>query len=79
MYLHHLWASLDATFVNTVGLGLDVAGVVLIFFFGIPNSYADSFTWGGNPAKKRIHRVLSGIGCALVVLGFGLQIASNYL
>ena len=79
MCCHHLWSAVNGTLVNTVGLGLDLVGFVLIFLFGVPNTYADHFVWGSDSAKERRHRILSGFGCVLVALGFVLQIVSNYL
>lgn len=71
---------------SSLGLLLDIAGVVLLFFFGLPADVhqggGTAVLWGGGPenAKRyRRARALSRLGLALLVAGFGLQIAGNYL
>lgn len=72
--------------INSCGLALDILGVVLLFFFGLPADVhaggGTAILWGGGPenAKRyRRARALSRLGLLLLVAGFGLQIAGNYL
>ena len=66
----------------TVGLGLDVAGAILIFVFGLPPAVNRGGTGallleGHNPAeakKARWYDRLSGGGILLLIIGFLLQI-----
>ena len=73
---------IDRDVLNSIGLALDIAGVVLLFFYGIPSSAAldGVMTWGRGSGKdyKRA-RILSSLGLLLLVVGFALQIASNHL
>lgn len=66
---------------NSLGLSLDILGVVLLFFFGLPSEAGleGVVTWRHGLSKdyKRA-RVLSRLGLVLLVSGFGLQIASNH-
>lgn len=73
--------------VNSFGLVLDIVGVVLIWLYGIPEPIsrrgAQYLTTGlrdENEKKKaeRFH-TLSKVGIGLIVVGFVLQLASNFL
>ena len=71
---------------SSLGLLLDIAGVVLLFFFGLPaDVHAGGGTviqWGGDPEGARRYRrarALSRLGLLLLVAGFVLQIAGNHL
>lgn len=74
--------------INSLGLALDIAGVVLLYRFGLP---ADVHEGGGmqvlwpagedqarNARRYRRTRTLSRFGLALLVAGFGLQIVGNH-
>ena len=72
--------------INSCGLALDILGVVLLFFFGLPADVREGggtvLLWGEDPEGARRYRrarALSRLGLALLVAGFGLQIAGNYL
>ncbi len=73
--------------VSTVGLILDIAGVVLIYRFGLPiraNASGGTFiAWGGKDAEGereyRLARILSPLGLLLLIIGFALQAISNWL
>lgn len=72
--------------ISSLGLSLDIAGVVLLFFFGLPADVRKDgglvLMWGGDPEDARRYRrarVLSCLGLALLVVGFGLQIAGNHV
>ena len=82
-------AIFTADTVNSVGLLLDIAGVVLLFLFGLPSKVQETpgaiLMWGARGSeeeeerKKYEHyRRLSHMGLGLLVLGFLLQIISNY-
>lgn len=72
---------------NTLGLGLDIAGVLLLFFFGLP----PKVNRGGvgylvledatpsEKSKAKRNELISWLALFFLVVGFGLQIASNYL
>ena len=73
--------------INSLGLSLDIAGVVLLFFFGLPPdihggggmviSWLAGENQASNAKRYRRARALSRLGLVLVA-GFGLQIASNH-
>ena len=82
----------DDGLVNTIGLLLDVIGVILVFRFGlapdVPREASGGFLVLNGPteaqkeearAKWRRYRYLSYLGLLLLVLGFILQIVSNYV
>lgn len=62
------------------GLGLDILGVIALYFYGLPSRYPENVThtWGTNqradPKKQRRFRCLSYSGLLSLVLGFALQI-----
>lgn len=71
---------------SRLGLSLDIAGVILLFFFGLPADVRKDgglvLMWGGDPEEARRYRqarVLSCLGLALLVVGLGLQIAGNHV
>lgn len=75
------------TGLNSLGLVLDIAGVVLLFLFGLPPRVGR----GGEShlllegvdehelKRERRYNRLSLVGIVLVTLGFGLQLASNFV
>ena len=72
--------------VNTLGLGLDIAGVILLFRFGLPpdvrRNGANYFTWGADEAeagKAKQYDKTSWSALGLIVLGFLLQIVSTWM
>ncbi len=72
--------------VNSIGLLLDIVGVVLLFRFGLPpgvtRTGAGYLTWGvdeGEVRKSKLYDRMSWVALALLILGFGLQIASNWM
>ena len=78
--------------INSVGLLLDIAGVVLLFFFGLPSriKHPDDLQlmgWGTHVqglhgasvrAKWDWHQRMSRLGLLFLIVGFALQIASNH-
>lgn len=75
--------------ITTVGLLLDIAGVILLFFFGFPQPDLNRgvvVTIKGQPElsdekaiKKRRHQTFSVLGLVLLVLGFVLQIVGTWV
>lgn len=81
-----------ATIVNSLGLASDIAGVVILFYFGppvlnitrdgykiLPFDPSDSAETLKNKAIVDRHGRLSKCGLALLLLGFVLQLTSNFL
>ena len=82
----------DDALVNTIGLAFDIIGVILVFWFGlapdVPREVSGSLFVVNGPteaereevsAKWKYYRRLSYVGLFLLVLGFILQIVSNWL
>ena len=67
---------MSSAVLNSIGLALDVAGVVLIYFFG---GLHGAIMWDGQQVGTYRTKVLSHVGFALLVTGFLVQIASNHL
>ena len=72
--------------VNSAGLALDIGGVILLFFYGLPEEIsktgAGHLTWGEDKeeAKKwKRYKRRSRWGLVLLVWGFFLQLVSNWL
>ena len=78
-----------ADIVSSIGLILDIAGVALLFKYGLPADVRETggmtILWGGGKSDeeaKREHRHykrLSRIGLGCLVVGFLLQLISNFL
>ena len=71
---------MDRDVLSSLGLLLDIAGIVLLLFFGIPSRAAlDAvFTWGRGSGKDYNRaRALSSLGLLLLIAGFGLQSPTN--
>ena len=76
-----------ADIVNSIGLSLDILGVVLLFFFGLPARVRETggttIRWGGGKSDEeawkeyRRYRCFGRTGLALLVCGFTLQLLSN--
>ena len=80
-----------SSLLNTVGLILDIAGVVLLFFFGLPSDVSGPsggtlILWpmgtdgDAHEARKykRYHRT-ARLGLGLLIVGFALQAVSNHI
>ena len=74
--------------VNSAGLALDILGVILLFFFGLPSRVSEGppyLSFGEDPdstkqrkkQRKRYQRV-SWFALVLLILGFALQMVSNH-
>ena len=67
---------------NSCGLALDILGVVLLFFFGIPSRAGlDGVLTLDRGRGKDYKRAVfwSRVGLGLLITGFLLQIASNHV
>ena len=72
---------------NTIGLVIDIIGVVLLYFFGLPSNAPDK----GDPYVEDApltdyeagwragYEFLSFLAFFLIITGFVVQIASNYI
>ena len=82
---------MSAACINSLGLALDIIGVILLFIFGLPSRFVTdgpprellSFgvdTDGVEQWKKKWKRYdrWSRFGLVLLVVGFVLQIVSNH-
>lgn len=71
--------------VSSIGLALDIVGVVIVFLFGLPEEMPGPAgpTWGGTPPetvkKRKLYSSLSWAGMILIVFGFALQILGEWL
>ena len=76
---------MTADLINSIGLFLDIVGVILLFTFGLPPQVSR----GGfktlaigrdeNQAKKwKRYKFISWIALGFLVVGFSLQIVSNF-
>ena len=82
---------MDSATINSIGLVLDIIGVILLFLYVLPNyvnqagevnALKEIACSGPTPEGMKLwkrHRWLSFVGLALLIGGFALQIASNYL
>ncbi len=76
-----------STIVNCLGLVLDIAGVVMVWRYGLPEALSregaqyiiTEQTDQAEKAKAARFDLLSKIGLALIIGGFGLQLLSNFL
>ena len=74
---------------NSFGLMLDIAGVVLLFFFGLPVEGVSKFggqqiIWPSGEEQERLsqeryrrRQLLSRVALVCLVLGFALQLLTN--
>ena len=65
--------------VNTFGLVLDIFGVIGLFRYGLPNETLGMVTFGMPKGFDEKLRWRSRVSLALILSGFGLQIAGNYV
>ncbi len=78
---------MDSTHINTFGLLLDIIGAILIWKYGLPERIsrtgASYLMLEENDAEQialaKEYDFWAGVGIALLVGGFALQIISNYL
>ena len=79
----------NSDIVSSIGLAFDIVGVVILFKYGLPAEVRKTggfiLGWGTDePNEKaereyRFYKRMSRIGLGSLILGFGLQIVSNFL
>jgi hypothetical protein len=69
---------------NIVGLIFDIAGVILLYFFGLPSKYnsGDVIIMEGeiskeDKCKNKLIKIFSAIGIFLILIGFVIQLIGN--
>ncbi len=75
---------MDSNTINTIGLGFDLIGVVMLFIYANPfrgkSSYWTSDEMARKDELKENYLILrQQIGLGLIGIGFILQIISNYI
>ena len=77
---------LSPQIVGSIGLCLDIAGVVLLFKFGLPAEISRPWQFGGwtdsDPeqiAKAKLCDRMGGLGLVLLIAGFVFQLAAIWL
>ena len=79
---------MSAAIINSAGLFLDIVGIILLFFFGMPSRVNEgppvlSFGEDLDSTKQREkqwkqYQLVSRFALVLLILGFALQIVSNH-
>jgi len=74
----------DGNLLNSVGLIFDIVGVVIVWRYGLPGLLTDEgemITTGKEDeiAKAKCYKRISRWGMGSLVLGFSLQLISNFL
>ncbi len=74
--------------INSVGLGFDIVGVILLWIYGFPTKTTktinNSHPYGvitdikEMPLNKWKFFGLSALGLMFILLGFGIQLVSNF-
>lgn len=70
-------------YLGIVGLVLDIVGVILLFFYEPPRPEIGAILLESAPSEeererdRRIKRIVSRLGLALLILGFLLQLVSQ--
>ena len=75
---------MTASVLVSIGLILDIAGVVLLFIYGLPHpsEFAGVLNWGSAEKQEKVKRRVrarSRLGLALLVTGFALQLVGNLI
>ena len=70
--------------VNSAGLVLDIGGVVILFCYGLPAEIRKEHLLSVGENEKQVrkwnhYKRISRLGLGLLVLGFSLQLVSNWL
>lgn len=71
---------------NIIGLSLDIIGVIILFFFGLPPRINKGGTINlileqtdtKEDKKWKIYNFISNLGLILIIIGFSIQLYSNY-
>lgn len=72
---------------NSIGLILDIFGAIIIFIFGLSNQISPTGsinlvleqTDKVEIKKAKKYKLLSSIGISLLIIGFTLQLISNFI
>jgi len=73
-----------STIINIIGLSFDIIGVVLLFFYEPPKPEIGALLLQSAPSKEEreksrsAKRKFSRIGLVCLIVGFSLQIISNF-
>jgi accessory gene regulator protein AgrB len=73
-----------STIINIIGLSFDIIGVVLLFFYEPPKQESHALLMQSAPSKEDREKVrntkrrFSVLGLTLLIIGFSLQIISNF-
>lgn len=72
---------LDQPILSTIGLSLDIVGVVFLYLsgFSAPDIARPQLMAWGEPKHRRLAQFLSCFGIALLLIGFGLQIVAQWV
>ncbi len=65
--------------VNTIGLFSDIIGFLFLWKYGLSRDPEVGDSWGKDPIIENKYKTRSSIGVVLVILGFVLQILSNFI
>jgi hypothetical protein len=67
--------------INSFGLILDIGGFILIWKYGLPNRIPSATQWMDTEDQELRKKYLkwSWRGFVLILIGFGLQILSNFI
>jgi len=76
-----------STWINSLGLLLDICGAILLWKYGLPEAISREghcyLVLGqkdeAEAAKARTYDCWSRLGLALLILGFALQLVSNFI
>ena len=81
---------MSAAIINSVGLFLDIVGVILLFFFARPSRVSEEppselISFGSDPdstkqweKQRKRYKFWSGFALVLLILGFAIQMVSNH-
>lgn len=72
---------------NSIGLVLDIAGVILLYQYGLPEPLSRTGAKhlileqsdAAEADKAKRYDCLARVGVSLLILGFGFQLISNFL
>jgi len=65
--------------VNTIGLCSDIIGFLFLWKYGLSRDPEVGDSWGRDNVLEKKYRTRSNVGVGLIILGFALQIFSNFL
>lgn len=68
---------LCSTIITSIGLVSDILGVILIYFWGLPNREHEKVKWECDPIIRKRMKKRSKWGLILLIFGFVLQLLGN--